>query len=101
MSNLLTSLATAGHALDVYQQALNVVQNNITNSTTPGYATQSLNLASQPFDVASGLAGGVAAQGWTARATSTRKKRFAVNYSPWGSTKRRRREFLPLRVCSM
>ena len=63
MSNLLTSLATAGHALDVYQQALDVVQNNITNSTTPGYATQSLNLASQPFDVASGLAGGVAAQG--------------------------------------
>jgi flagellar hook-associated protein 1 FlgK len=63
MSNLLTTLATAGHALDVYQQALDVVQNNITNSSTPGYATQSLNLASQPFDVASGLAGGVAAQG--------------------------------------
>ena len=63
MSNLMTTLATAGHALDVYQQALDVVQNNITNSTTPGYATQSLNLASRPFDVASGLAGGVAAQG--------------------------------------
>ena len=63
MSNLMTTLATAGHALDVYQQALDVVQNNITNSSTPGYATQSLNLASLPFDVASGLAGGVAAQG--------------------------------------
>lgn len=63
MSNLMTSMATAGHALDVYQQALTVVQNNIANSTTPGYATQSLNMAAQPFDVASGLAGGVAAQG--------------------------------------
>jgi flagellar hook-associated protein 1 FlgK len=63
MSNLLTSLTTAGQALDVYQQALNVVQNNITNSTTAGYAKQSLNLVSQPFDLASGLAGGVAAQG--------------------------------------
>jgi flagellar hook-associated protein 1 FlgK len=63
MSNLMTSMAIAGNALDVYQQALTVVQNNITNSTTPGYATQSLNLAAQPFDVAGGLAGGVAAQG--------------------------------------
>jgi flagellar hook-associated protein 1 FlgK len=63
MSNLMTSMATAGNALDVYQQALTVVQNNITNSTTPGYATQSLNLVAQPLDVAGGLAGGVAAQG--------------------------------------
>jgi len=56
-------MATAGNALDVYQQALTVVQNNITNSTTPGYATQSLNMVAQPLDVAGGLAGGVAAQG--------------------------------------
>src|SRR5208337_37569 len=63
MSSLIASMATAGNALDVYQQALTVVQNNITNSSTPGYATQSLNMVAQPFDVASGLAGGVAAQG--------------------------------------
>ena len=63
MSNLMASMATAGNALDVYQQALNVVQNNITNSSTPGYATQTLNMVAQPLDVASGLAGGVAAQG--------------------------------------
>jgi flagellar hook-associated protein 1 FlgK len=63
MANLLSSLSTAGQALDVYQQALEVVQNNITNSTTPGYATQSLNIQALPFDSASGLAGGVAARG--------------------------------------
>ena len=63
MSNLMASMATAGNALDVYQQALTVVQNNITNSSTPGYATQSLNMVAQPLDVAGGLAGGVAAQG--------------------------------------
>jgi flagellar hook-associated protein 1 FlgK len=63
MSSLIASMATAGNALDVYQQALTVVQNNITNSSTPGYATQSLNMVAQPLDVASGLAGGVAAQG--------------------------------------
>lgn len=63
MANLLSSLSTAGQALDVYQQALEVVQNNITNSTTPGYARQSLNIQALPFDSASGLAGGVAARG--------------------------------------
>src|SRR5580658_5998542 len=56
-------LSSSGNALDVYQQALGVVQNNINNSSTPGYATQSLNLEAQPLDVAGGLAGGVAAAG--------------------------------------
>jgi flagellar hook-associated protein 1 FlgK len=63
MSSLIASMATAGNALDVYQQALTVVQNNITNSSTPGYATQTLNLVAQALDVAGGLAGGVAARG--------------------------------------
>jgi len=63
MSNLLATLTTAGNALGVYEQALNVVQNNITNSSTPGYAKQSLNLEALPFDITSGLTGGVAARG--------------------------------------
>jgi flagellar hook-associated protein 1 FlgK len=56
-------LSASGNALDVYQQALNVVQNNVNNSSTPGYATQSLNLEAQPLDVADGLTGGVASAG--------------------------------------
>ena len=63
MSNLFASLDTAGQALGVYQQALGVVQNNITNANTPGFASQSLNLVAQPFDIVGGQAGGVAAQG--------------------------------------
>jgi len=63
MSNLLAMLRTSGNALEVYQQALNVVQNNVNNSSTAGYATQSLNLESLPLDVAGGLAGGVASAG--------------------------------------
>jgi flagellar hook-associated protein 1 FlgK len=63
MSSLLAMLGTSGNALDVYQQALNVVQNNVNNSSTPGYASQSLNLEALPLDVAGGLAGGVAAAG--------------------------------------
>lgn len=63
MPNLLASLSSAGNALDIFQQALNVIQNNVNNSSTPGYATQSLNLTAQPLVVTGGLTGGVAAQG--------------------------------------
>lgn len=62
MSNLLASLGASGSSLEVYQQALNVVQNNINNASTPGFASQSLNLTARPFDIAGGLAGGVAAR---------------------------------------
>jgi flagellar hook-associated protein 1 FlgK len=60
MSSLLTMM---GGALDAFQQALTVTQNNISNASTPGYARQSVNLEALPMDVASGLAGGVAAAG--------------------------------------
>jgi flagellar hook-associated protein 1 FlgK len=63
MPNILASLSSAGNALDVFQQALNVVQNNVNNSSTPGYATQNLNLTAEPLVVTGGLTGGVAAQG--------------------------------------
>lgn len=63
MPNLLASLSSSGNALDVFQQALNIIQNNVNNSSTPGYATQTLNLVAQPLVVTGGLTGGVAAQG--------------------------------------
>src|SRR5689334_957495 len=63
MSNVIASLNTAGAALGVFQEALSTVQNNVTNANTPGYASQSLDLTAQPFDLLSGLVGGVAAQG--------------------------------------
>ena len=63
MSNLLAALGSSGNALNVLQQALGVIQNNVTNSSTPNYASQKLNITAQPFDVAAGVAGGVAAQG--------------------------------------
>ena len=63
MSNIIATLNTAGSALGVFQDALTTVQNNVTNANTPGYASQSVDLVSLPFDLFSGLAGGVAAQG--------------------------------------
>jgi flagellar hook-associated protein 1 FlgK len=63
MSNLMATLGVSANALDVMTQALGVVQNNIDNSSTPGYATQTLRLDALPLDVATGAAGGVASNG--------------------------------------
>ena len=63
MSNLLASFTSAANTLNVLAQALQVTQNNVNNSQTPGYARQTMRLESQPLDVASGLAGGVLSGG--------------------------------------
>jgi flagellar hook-associated protein 1 len=63
MSNLFATMGSAANALDVLQQALSVVQNNVSNSSTPGYASQQLNIEAAPFDVVSGAAGGLVADG--------------------------------------
>ncbi len=63
MSSLFAMMGAAGQALGVYQQALSVIQNNVNNSSTPGYADQSLNIEAMPLDIATGLTGGVAAAG--------------------------------------
>ena len=60
MGNLLTSLLNSSNALRVFQQALDVTENNVSNASTPGYAKQSLSIEARPFDISSGLPGGVA-----------------------------------------
>lgn len=60
MGSLNTALSGAASALDAFQYALNVSQNNIDNASTPGYARQVATLEAAPFDPAAGLAGGVA-----------------------------------------
>jgi flagellar hook-associated protein 1 len=61
MGNLLTSLLNSAGALSTYQQVFNVIENNITNANTAGYADQNQSLAAQPFDPSQGLSGGVMA----------------------------------------
>lgn len=56
-------MRTSGSAMDVLQQALGVVENNVNNSSTPGYATQSLRLEADPLNVPDGLGGGVSSNG--------------------------------------
>lgn len=63
MASLFTALGSASNSLDVLQQAIGVVQNNVTNATTPGYVTQTLQLAARSFDPSGNLWGGVEATG--------------------------------------
>ncbi len=63
MATITSSLGNAGSALDVIQQALSLVQANVSNSNTPGYASQQLNLQALPMDSANATGGGVASGG--------------------------------------
>src|SRR5450755_1981382 len=53
------SFNSAASALSSIQQALDAVQNNIVNSSTPGYAAERVNFSAQAFDVQHGLVGGI------------------------------------------
>jgi flagellar hook-associated protein FlgK len=45
MGSLLSALQNAGHSLDVFEQAMGVIQNNVANASTAGYTTQTVNLS--------------------------------------------------------
>ena len=59
MANLLSVLMSSSSSLDAYTKVLEVMQNNVANASTPGYARQSLPLIARPLDLAIGASGGV------------------------------------------
>ncbi len=59
MGSLFSSLIGATNSLRTFDQALAVVQNNVANASTPGYARQVQSLTADRFEPKSGLAGGV------------------------------------------
>ena len=61
MSSLFTTLLNTAGAIQVFNRALNVVQNNVANANTPGYARQTQTLEAASFNTATGAGGGVAA----------------------------------------
>lgn len=61
MGNLIASLLNSAQGLQVYEQAMNLTENNVVNANTPGYAKQVMSFEAQPFDVSVGLPGGVVA----------------------------------------
>lgn len=58
MGGLFGALNSSLSALEAYQNALDVAENNVSNSSTPGYASQTATFDAQPFDI-SGFYGGV------------------------------------------
>ncbi len=63
MGNLFVSLRNAAGALKVFERAVGVVQSNVANASTPGYARQVQALTAMPMDLDRGLPGGVASAG--------------------------------------
>lgn len=61
MGNISTALFNSANALGVLGQAFNVVENNITNANTPGYAEQTASFEAMPLDLQQQLPGGVEA----------------------------------------
>src|SRR5438876_6536195 len=59
MSNLLSSLLASAGAMKAYDRVLNVIQNNVANASTPGYAAAQVSMVALPFDPAAGVGGGV------------------------------------------
>jgi flagellar hook-associated protein 1 len=56
LSSLLTSLQAAGDSLKVFEQALGVLQSNVTNASTPGYVDRQPNLTTDSLgNVATGV----------------------------------------------
>jgi flagellar hook-associated protein 1 FlgK len=59
MSGFGVSFDSTANALSAIQKALDAVQNNIVNASTPGYASERVNFSAQSFDPTQGLTGGV------------------------------------------
>ncbi len=56
------TLRSAASALDAFQRAVDVTQNNVTNANSPGYAKQVPTLVSLDFQTNTGITGGVREQ---------------------------------------
>lgn len=61
MSSLLAALQNSANALNVIEKQIGVVQDNVINASTPGYARQQLNTTATGYEPSAGLYGGVRA----------------------------------------
>lgn len=63
MGNLLVSLRNTAESMRVFQRGMGVVQSNVANASTPGYARQTQLLAALRMELDIGLPGGVVSAG--------------------------------------
>lgn len=61
MGSMFGALNSAAQSLHVIERAIDVVQNNVANSSTPGYARQTQTILANAFDPAHGVPGGISA----------------------------------------
>jgi flagellar hook-associated protein 1 FlgK len=59
MGSLFAGLHIASNALDAFQRAISVTSTNVTNASTPGYASQQVVLSADSFDSTTTVGGGV------------------------------------------
>lgn len=63
MGSIMASLLNSSDAMRMFQRGMEVVQNNVSNANTPGYAKQRLGLMADRFQPETGLTGGVSTFG--------------------------------------
>jgi flagellar hook-associated protein 1 FlgK len=61
LGNLVTTLLNTANSVKAFEDGFAVVQENVANANTPGYAAQTQTFQALPFDLSVGLPGGVAA----------------------------------------
>jgi len=85
MSSLFGALDASATTLDAYTQALNVVQNNVGNASTQGYAAQSAIFTPLPFDAFAGEGGGVTYSGTQSLRNEPSERNLQTQNSELGS----------------
>ena len=63
MGSLMVSLRNAAGAMSAFEKAMGIVQSNVVNASTAGYARQRVEFQSQRFQPEMGLSGGVSWSG--------------------------------------
>jgi flagellar hook-associated protein 1 len=86
MGNLFSALINSSNSLRTFDQALAVVQNNVANASTPGYARQVQSLVANRFEPSEGITGGVSAGELISRRSdyledAVRSRQSAVGYA--------------------
>ena len=61
MPGLISSLYVQAGAINAFEQAIAVTSANVSNASTPGYASQTQTLVAVPEDIGQGATGGVEA----------------------------------------
>lgn len=89
MGNLMVSLRNASGAMKVFERGIGVVQSNVSNVATPGYAKQRQGLEAMRSDLDHGIAGGVSSAGTLDSRSSYLDDSVRRRMQNWGSADER------------